>query len=911
MPLSPGTTLGHYRLVDVIGEGGMGVVWRAHDASLGRDVAIKVLPDLLARDAERLARFEREARLLASLQHPGIAAIYGLHEEGEVRFLAMELAEGENLADRLGRGALPREEALRIALAVAEALEAAHERGVIHRDLKPANIMIGGDPGASDLRAGRVKLLDFGLAKAFEGEGVGASPNLSQSPTITAAMTSANVILGTAAYMSPEQARGQNADRRADVWSFGVVLFEMLSGRQLFAGETVSDTLASVLKTELDWAALPADLPPRVRTLLARCLERDRNRRLRDIGEARIALDDELRGAADAHIDAALRSGAFPAAGGNAPAGATGRRSGLLVAGALALGALLALGAAWLLAPPAQHSAPLRKLALGTGEESERMSLPVIAPDGHAVAYLTPTHIVVRELSALETRRFPYEGTIEDLFWSPDGRSLAYILRGRMYRVDALSGQQQVVCEARGSFSAGAGGTWADDGTILFSQADELGFFEVSERGGDPRQVLPADSTKEGDFHDPFILPGKRGVLFVPHRLQDPFRAIELWANGERRVLVDLEGQTLGSPVYSPTGHILFRRSPTNPGIWALPFSLDRLEATGEPFLAAPAGVAPSVSSDGTLVYQEGSAATSLRLTWNDADGREVADAGMVAFQGGYTFPALAPGGQRACASVHDEENPDLWVFDIARGTRTRLTFGAGREEFPVWTPAGDAVLYHVRPRDSNALASIRIMRIAADGTGQPDTLAIGVIPSVSPDGRIVAYSKVIGGGDWDLAWRPLQGEPAQETVFLQAPARQSDPRIAPGGAYVAYLSNESGRDEIYLTRFPGGGGRWQVSVGGGMWPRWSRAGDRLYYAKDDDLMAVDIALGASPTLGTPRLVATRPPISVPTIVAWAPGLDVSGDGARFLYFRDPQTGATEHEILVVQNWHAEFEARK
>jgi serine/threonine-protein kinase len=710
--------------------------------------------------------------------------------------------------------------------------------------------------------------------------------------------------------MSPEQARGQAADRRADVWSFGVVLFEMLSGRQLFGGETVSDSLASVLKTEIDWSELPAGLPPRVRTLLARCLDRDRNRRLRDIGEARIMLGDELRGAADTHIAAALRSGAFPATATPVPA-RSGARSGLMVAGALLMGAVLALGAGRLFGPPAPGGAPLRKLAIGVGKESERVTTPVIAPDGHAIAYLTPTHIVVRELGALETRRFPIHEGVEDLFWSPDGRSLAYIVRSRMYRVDAQSGQQQVVCEARGSFAQGSGGSWGPDGTILFTQADQRGFFEVSERGGDPRQVLPADSTREGDFHDPFLLPGKRGVLFVPHRIQDAFATIELWAKGERKVLVNLEGQTLASPVYSPTGHILFRRSPTNSGIWAVPFSLDRLEATGEAFLAGPAGTAPSVSSDGTLVYQEGSVATALRLTWNDSEGREVADAGALAFQLGYTFPALAPDGQRATASIHDDENPDLWVFDISRGTRTRLTFGAGREEFPVWTPAGDAVIYHVRPEGSSALSTLRLVRVAADGTGRPDTLGIGAIPTVSPDGRYAAYSKVLGPGEWDLAYRPLEGDRSQEGVLVRATGTQVDPRVAPGGAYVAYASDESGRGEVYLTRFPSGEGRWQVSVGGGMWPRWSRRGDRVFYAKDNDIMAVDVTLGTSPALGTPRLVFTRPALSVPTLVSWPPGFDVTGDGERFLYFRDLLTGVTEQDVIVVQNWYSEFGARK
>jgi len=912
MSFTPGTTIGHYRLAEIIGEGGMGVVWRAHDTSLGRDVAIKVLPDLLARDPERLARFEREAKLLASLNHPGIAAIYGLHQEGAVRCLVMELAEGVTLAQRIDRGVLPLEEVLRIALAVAEALESAHERGIIHRDLKPANIMISGDPGGSNTRAGRVKLLDFGLAKAFEGDGGAASsPNVTQSPTITAAMTGANVILGTAAYMSPEQARGQTADRRADVWSFGVVLFEMLTGQRLFAGETVSDTLASVLKVEPDWGALPADLPPRVRTLLRRCLDRDRNRRLRDIGEARITLEDELGRAPDTHLAAALASGAIPAASALAGAPAGSLRRWLVVAGAALAGGVLVFAAMRLLAPGREAAAPLRKLTLGNPGKEERPSNPVVSPDGRAVAYLTPSHIVVREFHALETRTFPVEGPVGDLFWSPDGRSLGYVVRSRLTRVDALSGQQQAVCEAKGSFAGGSGGSWGPDGTILYSQADTQGLFEVSERGGDPRVVLATDSTREGDFHDPFLLPRGRGVIFVPHRRVGTFEAIELWANGKRKELVRLEGQTLSNPVYSPTGHIVFHRTPTNSGVWAVPFSLDRLEVTGEPFLVASLGTSPSVANDGTLVYLEGSAVEALRLTWNDREGREVADGGSVTLGAGYAFPALAPDGRRGCVEVYDGEEADLWLFDIARGARTRLTFGKGREELPAWAPSGDAIVYHVRHEGSNELASMRVMRVAADGSGPPDTLAIGFVPTVTPDGRYVLYSKYLSGSDWDLAYRPMAGDRSQEARLLTAPGLQFNARVSPDGRYVAYVSNESGQFEIFLTRFPGGEGRWQLSVGGGEWPRWSRRGERLYYVRGDDIMSVDVTLGASPTIGTPKVLFSRTGLGMPIIGGFAAGFDVTGDGERFLFFRDPKLAPTEQEVVVVQKWFVEFAGRK
>lgn len=901
-----GQTLLHYEILALLGKGGMGEVYRARDTKLGREVALKVLPPELAGDPERAARFAREARTLASLQHPNVAAIYGFEEAGGTRFLTMELAEGEDLSELVERGRVPVVEAQGIARQIAAGLEAAHEKGIVHRDLKPANIKIGSD--------GAVKVLDFGLARAFAGDAAdGGDPE--HSPTITAAMTHAGVILGTAAYMSPEQARGKTIDSRADIWAFGVVLFEMLAGQRLFSGETVSDTLASVLKTDVDWSQLPEDLPPRIRTLLVRCLDRDRDRRLRDIGEARIALEDELSGAPDRHLESALQSGMIPAADAQVATTGSGRRW-LPIVGAIVLGAVLTLLGTRLSTPPTPGP-PLRKLALETNLEQERASSPVIAPDGHAVAYLTPTHVVVRDLTAREVRRFPVDEPLQDLFWSPDSRHLAFIATERLYRLDALSGQQQVVCVARGRFSPGSGGTWGDDGRIIFSQADTLGLLEVAERGGDPRRVLPVEGSVEGDFHDPFVLPGGRGVLFVPHRNRDPFATIEIWDGQERRTLLEMPEQSLGTPVYAPSGHILFARSPTNPGIWAVPFSLDRLEVTGEPFLAAPSGTSPSVSSDGTLVYQSGVVTSALRLTWNGPNGLEIAETGEVLATAGYAFPAFTRDGRRASASLDDAENPDLWVFDVERGTRSRLTFGSGREEWPVWTPSGDAVIYHIRPEGPGGIAgidSMRILRVPADGTGQPDTLAVGFIPAVSPDGRYVTFSRLYEPGGWtgaDVAFQSLTEDRPEVTRLVRADGLQMDARIAPGGEYVAYVSDESGRQEIYLTRFPSSQGRWQVSIEGGAWPRWNGAGDRLYYSWRETLMVVDISLGTSPELSRPRVALERPALSLPTVGGWEPSFDVSADGEQFLFFRDLKAGRLTHHIVVVQSWLTEFESEE
>jgi eukaryotic-like serine/threonine-protein kinase len=452
MTLEPGRTLSHFRHVEKIGEGGMGVVWRAADSTLGRDVALKLLPPAFASDPERLARFEREARLLASLNHPNIASIYGLDSADGERFLAMEFVEGESLASRLTRGPIPIEESLAIARQIAEALEAAHEKGIVHRDLKPANVM---------LTAGeRVKLLDFGLARAFEGDvASGSSARLSQSPTITAAMTSANVILGTAAYMSPEQARGQVVDKRADVWAFGVVLYEMLTGRQMFEGDTITDTLASVLKSDPDWAALPAGTPPRVRALLARCLERSPRARLRDIGEARIALEQAMVGAGEDSGAESAPSSAMPPRQGVRP---------LIFAGArLALGLAAALVAQRLMSAP-RDAGPLRRFMVGaSADPATTPSAPCLSPDGRALAYLSAGKVWVQELSEGEPRPVATDPAAKWLFWSPASRQVAYLSGSRVMKVAMEGGEPQNICDARAPFTNGSGATWTDAGTIV------------------------------------------------------------------------------------------------------------------------------------------------------------------------------------------------------------------------------------------------------------------------------------------------------------------------------------------------------------------------------------------------------------------------------------------------------------
>ncbi len=893
MPLESGRSLAHYRLAAKIGEGGMGVVWRASDMTLGRDVALKVLPEAFARDPERMARFEREARLLAALNHPNIASIHGLDSAEGVRFLVMELVDGEDLATRLSRGPMPVTEALAAARQVAEALEAAHERGIVHRDLKPANIKLTAD--------GRVKVLDFGLAKALEGDpssGASAS-DLSQSPTITGPMTSANVILGTAAYMSPEQARGHAVDRRADVWAFGVVLFEMLTGKQLFHGETTSDTLAAVLKTDPDWNALPRATPPRVRALLARCLERNSRRRLRDIGEARVLLEDVIAG-----------TGTEEPAGPPAAAKGGGIGAAALLAGGLVAGIVVAVLFARITArPPAE--APMRRFIVATGDEQgQTPSDPAVSRDGRMIAFVRNDKLWVQALDEFEPRERPALPGVRRPFWSPDGRWVGFIAGTRVMKTSVEGGEPQTICDARGSFTGGSGAGWTDRGTIVCSRGETDGVLEASELGGDPRTIVLPDSGSESDLHEPSALPGGRGVLFVPHR-REGYDTIELIVNGKRKRILRLPGQSLNNPIYSPTGHLLFQRSPTNRGIWAVPFSLERLETTGPPFLVVSGASFPSVSADGSLVYLAGDAGVSNQIVLVDRTGRELSAVGTPE-NGQELGPALSPDGTRvAIARGAEAATGDIWIVDAARGTNTRLTFDDGAEGAPVWSPSGDRVVYQARARDCPAVDCWLILTRAADGSGAADTIGHGVLPAISPDGRYATWSVLTRAG-LDLVYAPLDRSQTPRPLVSDK-GTQADGRVSPTGGYVAYSSDESGRGEVFLKRFPSGDGKWQLSVDGGGWARWNRKGDRLYYVRDDDIMevAIETAGRPSPQVGTPHKLFTRQTAGSMRFGGIPAAFDVSGDGERFLVMKSVNRDTRDRSIVVMQNWLAAFKTPK
>ncbi len=891
MPLQPGQMLGHYRLAEKIGEGGMGVVWKAIDTKLERDVAIKILPEEYASERDRYLRFEREAKLLASLSHSNIASIYGLEETGAIRFLAMELIPGQSLAEIIESGPLTIDSALRLALQITEALEAAHGTGVIHRDLKPANIKVTGE--------GKVKILDFGLAKALEREPIvtPSEADLGHSPTVRADSTREGLILGTAAYMSPEQARGRPVDRRTDVWAFGCVLYEMLSGTQAFAGETISDTLVAVLNSEPDWSALPVDTPAAIRRLLGWCLNKDSKLRFHDISDVRVVVEQALHGPADeAEVPIEL------------PAGFSSR--GALVLAGLAIGGALAAASAWFLWP-AEPDATLRKFEIAVGGTLAGAEAPqdiAVSPDGRKIAYVISDRLWVQQLDRLEPDELPGTEQARRPFWSPDSNWIGYGTASRLWKVSASGGEPTAITEivhhrAR-SFGSAAGAAWGLDGRIVFTTGWS-GLLEVPAQGGEAVSLLEPDLETEVDFHHASALPDGRGVLFTIHR-KEGIDTIGLLAGREKKELLRIEGHSIRDPVYSPSGHIIYERFTGNPGLWAVPFSFSRLEVTGEPFVVAPGGELPSVSADGTLVYIRSGETALGQLVWiqRSGGGEEVIGRpGRL-----HPPPALSRDGRKLAVAMEEYGNVDLWLHDAARGTRSRLTFALGWESWPAWSPSGERLAFEVIEENCFISNCSTIAIKSADGTGEMQKLVQGETPSFSNDGKLLLYT-AWGGAELglDLWYLPVDGS-GEPVPFLRTAAEEFEPQLSPDGGYLAYVSNESGRNEVYLTHFPSGKGKWQVSDGGGQGPRWSLDGSSLFYASGEAIMEVSLSPHPDLRLGAPKELFTRRPIDLKSPWGWAEGFDVSGDGQRFVVVRSADEDVTASGIVVVENWFREFE---
>ena len=836
MALSPGTRLGPYEILSALGTGGMGEVYRARDTKLNREVAIKVLLPAVATDADRMARFSREAQLLASLNHSNIGSIYGLEDSGGAQAIVMELVEGPTLADRLAGGPLAPPEAVAVAMQIADALEVAHERGIIHRDLKPANIKVKTD--------GTVKVLDFGLAKALD-SGTSSNPGAMNSPTLTAHATAAGIILGTAAYMAPEQARGKATDRRSDVWAFGCILFEMLTGRMAFGGETTSDTIAAVLGREPDWSSLPPGAPASLRRLLRRCLEKDPKRRLRDLGDARLDLEEATTVTAPDQA---------------APRGSR-RRERLAWISALTLVTLAAVAfAAKAFRAPA-GGAEMR-VDIATPPTRDRVSV-AISPDGSKIAFVADasgaSQLWVRRLDSGAQDPQPGTSAASLPFWSADSRSIGFFADGKLKRLDIDSGAVTVLTNAPN----GQGGAWSADGTILFAPVPASPLLRIAAGGGELATVTTVAAPKQVGHGFPHFLPDGRHFIFQVQGAPE-VRGTYVGELGNTQTSRILDSEV--PAVYASSGHLLFVGRGR---LLAQSFDASRFSVSGDPFeiatgLAVHQQAALSASASGPIVYRHG--ASGQRLQWFDASGKELGLVGNRDIDV-LTGPSSSRDGRRFALFWRDSGNVDVWLLDPERGGMTKFTDNPADDIFPVWSPDGVRIVFS----STRGGQSLDLYVKAVDGTGNEDLLfsnpQIKAASDWSPDGRFVLYSGADRQSDFDIWALPVDGE---RKPFAVVQSKSSDrlAQFSPDGQWIAYESNESSRYEIYLQPFTGNaspGGKVPITTDGGAQARWRRDGKALFYiAIDGRLMEVPLRFGVDgrsvePGVPIPRFDSRTP----------------------------------------------------
>jgi eukaryotic-like serine/threonine-protein kinase len=898
-----GTKLGPYEILALAGTGGMGEVYRARDAKLGRDVALKVLPEAFARDADRMARFQREAKLLAALNHPNIATIHGLEDSGNTHALVMELVEGPTLADRLRSGPIPIDEALRIAKQMCDAIEYAHERGIVHRDLKPANVKVTNNDA--------VKILDFGLARAIEGDAVSA--DLGASPTISRMATQAGILLGTAAYMSPEQARGKTTDRRADIWAFGCVTYEMLTGKTAFPGESVTDALAAVIRAEPDWSQLPPATPIRIRVLLQRCLQKDPKQRLQAIGEARIAIDEVLSGTRD---PTSAISAARPA-----------KQWHLwLVSGVAGLFVLATALLAFLYFHQKAPAIQATRFEIALPEKFVPNTFFALSPDGRRLAFIGTgadgqSRLWVRSLETLEPQ--PLDGTegAEDRpFWSPDSRFIAFYSQSKLKQIEVSGGPVLTLCDASGVW----GGVWTGDKIVFGSH---VGIRLVDASGG-----VSSPITTDEFASAPSLLPDGRHFIYL-RELAPGVSGTGIYLGSvdakpqeqSSKKLLDDDSLAVYTPSSDPAvGYVLFVRGASGNGargtLMAQPFDTRRFELTGEavPIAERVSNTSFWASGAGVLAYMTDPQATVLtgsrgniwgQLTWFDRQGKAL---GAVGDSGLYRSLAISPNGKRVAFERVDLQNArsrNIWLYEFARGVTTRFTFDSSWDSNPVWSPDGSHIAF-----GSQRDGTFDLYQKASNLAGEDEPLfksGLDKVPSSwSPDGRFLLYYFVNAPSEvWGL---PLGGVARDRTpvrlMHSELDGRRA--RFSPDGRWIAYASSESGNSEIYVRPFDtssamgsssAGGtavtGKWMVSKDGGDSPLWRGDGEELFYLSRDGMaMTVAVSTGGVFQAGIPKALFKVPP----GVLFW----DVTADGKRFL-MTAPSAAGVQAKFTVVLNWQA------
>jgi eukaryotic-like serine/threonine-protein kinase len=905
--LGSGTRLGTYVVTSLVGAGGMGEVYQAHDTKLDRDVAIKVLPEKFSRDSERLARFHREARMLAALNHPNIAAIYGFEQADSTHYLVMELVPGQTLRARVtGQKPVPVNEALLIARQIAEALEAAHgsERGIIHRDLKPANVKVTPE--------GKVKVLDFGLAKAFVNDT--ASQDFANAPTLSANPTMQGAIMGTAAYMSPEQARGEQVTKASDIWAFGCVLYELLTGQAAFGGEHATEILAAVVKVEPDWTHLPEATPPGIRTLLRRCLHKDRRQRLQDATDARLEIEDALAWVAAGGAQAEAASAVKP----------RWTREGLAWLAAAVL--LISTAALWawlavLRSPPDQpQSIRFSVGPPGNGTFYAGPNVVAVSPDGKKLALVAsnaptkPLQLWIRSLDAEAAR--PLAGTENPIqaFWSPDSRFLAFYADGKLKKIAIAGGPAETLADAP---AGGDQGSWSREGVILFAPRgmSTTAIYRVSSTGGEATPVTTLDASRQEVGHSwPYFLPDGKHFLYLArcaNRENDAVYVGSLDSPEKKRIL-----NALSNVVYVAPGYLLFSRQGT---LMAQAFDAGRIELTGDEvpiaehvsFNGVNGRADVSASDTGVLSYRTWTAGGLTQLVWFDRSGTQL---GVLGDPGVYFNLALSPDGTRVAVAGND----DIWIYDVASGRRTRFTFDPAAERDMLWSPDGRRIIF-----SSDRKGLFDLYQKASDGSGTEELLYADAAGNKSPeswsvDGRVILYDT---GTDSprtgaDLFVLPLSGAPStgplrgsgqagegrRAVPFIQTQFNELEGRLSPDGRWVAYSSNESGAYEVYVAPYPGPGGTRQISTAGGGHPRWRGDGAEIFYlAPDNRLMAATVNGKRSSF----EVGEVKPLFETHTISGLGNSrYDVTADGQRFLVNTATEARAAE-PITVVVNWTA------
>ncbi|MCU1286529.1 MAG: serine/threonine protein kinase [Acidobacteriales bacterium] len=888
-------TVSHYKITGKLGAGGMGEVYRASDSKLNREVALKVLPQEFARDTERMARFKREAQLLASLNHPNIATIYGLEETNGSFALIMELVEGETLAERISQGQIPLDEALPLAKQIVDALESAHEKGIIHRDLKPANVKITPD--------GVVKVLDFGLAKALEGQS--SSSDLAKSPTISIAATQAGIILGTAAYMSPEQAKGKSADRRADIWAFGVVLFEMLTGKQAFIGETVSDTLAGVLRAEPEWNTLPSNVPPGILGLLHRCLIKDPKHRLQSIGDARIEIEEYL---ANPDPKAALPNSLAVAAPPSWLKWAT-----VVVAVAL----LVSIGLLWRATRPAEKIVSRYSIAIPDKYLLNLIthSVITISPDGSKIVLAlmsqSTSHLYLRKRNEFQIAEIPGTDGAQEASFSPDGEWVAFFANGKLLKVSVSGGPPITVAQLKTGRTAndGRGITWPSSESIVYSPDATEGLYEVSSSGGAPKQITTPKADKGERSHRwPEALPGGKAVLFTIGTIASPdnydnsdIDAV-LLSTGERRTVL----KNASMVKYASSGHLVFARGGNLYGVGFDPGSLKVIGSPVPVFQGVSGDVTTgavhfAVAADGTLICVPGDEQGLYKIMWVDRKG-EVEPIQLPV--GNYWDPKLSLDGKRLAMVVGNGmgSDSDIWIYDFVRKSFSRFTFGGGHST-PLWSPDGNTIYYSSRQG-----AHWGVWRKAADGSGEAELLIEMpgdfrvLLDAITTDGKNLYASVTTLNDGSDIVRIPVtKGAKLEPMVTNAVDDFAAEP--SPDGAWLAYESLETGRPEIYVRGTGALSGKWQISTGGGEEPRWSHDGRQLFFRNNNQFLVAPIDAHSTFQSGTPTVISeANYNLRSDSGVSYS----IAPDG-RFLMIRLAAQQSSTHDLHVVLNFTEEI----